>query len=161
VTALFLAVDAGFRSGEVRALEVRDVDFGNHQIILRRTLSEDEEDVPKGKDERRIPMTARLEARMEMACKGKIAKARVVQEDGETPTRQRILTVLHRHLKSVGLPQKTFHSKRHAFVSDMLSRGASAEAVRELAGHSSLTQTQDYAHAAAGDLQKAIAVLGR
>jgi len=39
--AIMLAGLAAMRSGEVRALEVRDVDFDGHRILLRHALSED------------------------------------------------------------------------------------------------------------------------
>jgi len=53
--ATALGVYAGLRSGEIRALEVRDVDLRSDIIFVRRTLSEDEEETPKGLRERCVP----------------------------------------------------------------------------------------------------------
>jgi site-specific recombinase XerD len=39
--AIALATQAGMRMGEVRAIEVRDVDFEGQRLIVRRALSED------------------------------------------------------------------------------------------------------------------------
>ena len=45
------------------------------------------------------------------------------------------------------------------FCSTLIRKGASVEAVRQLAGHSKLAVTQGYVHANAADLTEAIAKL--
>jgi len=61
----------------------------------------------------------------------------------------------------VGLRRWSFHSLRHHFISEIVRRGASLEAVRVLAGHSKLEMTQRYAHATTADLRAAIDRLGK
>jgi hypothetical protein len=51
-TAIALAALAGMRMGEVRALEVRDIDFEQHRILVRRALSEEASLTPKSGHER-------------------------------------------------------------------------------------------------------------
>ena len=53
----------------------------------------------------------------------------------------------------------SFHAHRHFFVTALLNGGASAEAVRVLAGHSKLEMTQRYAHAIGADLEVAMSRL--
>jgi integrase len=160
-TAIALAALAGMRMGEVRALEVRDVDFEQHRILLRRALSEEASLTPKSGHEREIPLAGALEARLREAVKDKLPRARVVLDDGHTPRRQQVLTEFKRLLRRRGLRERSFHSLRHYFITQLLRGGASAEAVRVLAGHSKLEMTQRYAHAAAGDLRAAIDKLGK
>lgn len=64
-------------------------------------------------------------------------------------------------LKRAGLKERSFHSLRHRFISELVRRGAGLEAVRTLAGHSKLDMTQRYAHATADDLRAAIDMLGK
>ena len=53
--AIALAAYAGLRAGEVRALEVRDVDLVGDRILVRRAFSADEVLTPKSTNERVIP----------------------------------------------------------------------------------------------------------
>ena len=160
--AIALAALAGLRMGEVRAVEVRDVDFDHHRILVRRALSEDASLTPKSGHEREVPLAAGLEVRLRDAVKSKLPRARVVlDEEGQTPRRQQVLHQFKRYLRKSGLKERSFHSLRHYFVTQLLKGGASAEAVRVLAGHSKLEMTQRYAHAATADLRAAIDKLGK
>jgi site-specific recombinase XerD len=80
----------------------------------------------------------------------------VLDEEGETPNRQAVLGRFKRFLERSGLKERSFHSLRHYFVTQLLRRGAGLEAVRTLAGHSTLEMTQRYAHATGDDLKAAI-----
>lgn len=52
-----------------------------------------------------------------------------------------------------------FHALRHYFCSKLVRCGASVEAVRVMAGHSTLAITQRYVHAASADLRAVIVKL--
>ncbi len=85
----------------------------------------------------------------------------VLTEDGRTPRRQDVLRRLKRLLRKVGLQERSFHSLRHSFLTRLVRRGASVEAVRMLAGHSSMLVTERYVHATASDLHRAISLLSK
>jgi len=156
-TAIALAALSGMRMGEMRAIEVRDVDFDQRRLLVRRALSEDASLTPKSGHEREVPLVATLERRLRDAVKSKLPRARVVVDDrGDTPDRQIVLHQFKRFLRKNGLKERSFHSLRHYFVTELLRGGASAEAVRVLAGHSKLEMTQRYAHASASDLRAAV-----
>lgn len=155
--AVALAALAGMRSGEVRALEVRDVDFDERRILIRRACSEDVSLTTKTDQERVVPLHPELEPRLREAVKNKLPMARVVlDENGQTPRRQQVLHRYQRFLKKAGIRRWSFHSLRHYFISQLVRRGAGLEAVRVLAGHSKLEMTQRYAHANAADLRSAM-----
>lgn len=157
-TAIALAIFAGLRSGEVRALEVRDIDIAGSRILVRRALSEDEVLAPKSGHERIVPLAPELAGVLAGALRDKLPAARVVvNARGRTPNRQHLLTALKALQRRHGLKERSFHSLRHYFCSKLVSLGASIEAVRLLAGHSDLATTQRYVHAAGGDLRDAIA----
>jgi integrase len=158
--AIALSVYAGLRMGEVRGLEVRDVDFKRDRILVRHALSADEVMPPKSGHERVVPLAPELRALLEEAVRLKMPHARVVvSERGETPRRQRVLGAFKRFEQKLGVREWSFHSLRHYFCSALIRRGASVEAVRLLAGHSKLDVTQRYVHATADDLRAAIARL--
>lgn len=160
--AIRLAALAGMRSGEVRAVEVRDVDLDQHRILIRRACSEDVAMTPKNDQERVVPLVPELEACLREAMKGKLPRARlVVDENGNTPRRQQLLHRFRRFLEREGIRHWSFHALRHYFISELVRRGAGLEAVRLLAGHSKLEMTQRYAHANAADLRSAMAKLAK
>ena len=80
---------------------------------------------------------------------------------GKTPSRQTVLRVFKLYLLDAGLKERSFHALRHYFISELMRGGASAEAVRVLAGHSTLEMTQRYAHVVTADLRSAIDRLGQ
>jgi len=84
--AIALGAMAGLRMGEARALEVRDVDFERHRILVRRAMSDEASLTPKSGHEREVPMAAGLEARLRVAAKDKLPRARLLLDDeGLTP----------------------------------------------------------------------------
>ena len=160
--AVALAAFAGMRCGEVRALEVRDVDFVEHRLLIRRALSEDVSLTTKTGQERVVPLVPELEERLRGAVKAKLPKARiVVDENGLTPRRQAVLYRFQKFLKQADVRRWSFHSLRHHFISELVRRGAGLEAVRVLAGHTKLATTQIYAHATAADLRSAMDKLAK
>jgi len=101
-----------------------------------------------------------LAAHLQAHVDGQAHDATVVtDETGKTPRQQEVLRTLKRLLRKLGLKERSFHSLRHSFLSRLVRRGASVEAVRMLAGHSSLTVTERYVHATASDLRRAIGLL--
>lgn len=155
--AIALAIYAGLRAGEIRALQVRDVDLNQNLIVVRHALSLEERVTPKSGHERIVPLAPQLREILVDAMRSKLPQASVVvTSEGTIPNRQALLTKLtalqHRHK----LPAHSFHALRHYFCSTLVRRGASVEAVRMLAGHSRLEVTQRYVHATASDLRGAI-----
>lgn len=160
-TAIALAAYAGLRQGEVRALEVRDVDLKEGRLTIRRALSEDDLTTPKSGHERAIPIASELVPILAEAVKGKFPMTRVVVNTrGHTPGRAHVLSALKDMQRRHGLRERSFHSLRHAFCSRLASVGANVEAVRLLAGHSSISVTQRYVHARGDELVDAISRLG-
>jgi integrase len=130
--AIALASLAGLRTGEVRALEVRDVDLRGGRIRVRRSLSAGELVDPKGRDERTVPLAPALARALEGAMAGKAPRDRVVVDRrGRTPGEgclNRAWQRLQRGL--VGHTSWHFHQLRHFFATAVLSHGANVEAVR-------------------------------
>lgn len=159
-TAIALAAYAGMRQGEVRALEVCDVDFDGNRILVRRAFSDDEVLTPKSTHERVVPLFPELRDILVEPTRRKLPHARVVfTERGSTPGRAHVLTALKRLEEKLVLREWSFHSLRHFFISALVRNGASIEVVRLLAGHSKLDVTQRYVHAEASELRAAVSRL--
>jgi len=111
-----LAAHAGLRSGEVRALEVRDVDLVRGEIQVRRAMSAGEVTTTKSDEERTVPIAPELRPVLEAACQGKRPSDRVVRtERGTTPSRQNVLDRLTR--VQVGTVSRGTPSTRSATTS--------------------------------------------
>lgn len=159
-TLIRLSAHAGLRMGEGLALEVGDVDLDHGLLLVRRALSAGEVLTPKSVDERVVPLTLELAAHLGDAVAAKAPDACVVLNDRSlTPARQDVLARFKRLERKLGLKERSFHALRHSFLSRLVRRGASVEAVRVLAGHSSLTVTERYVHATGNDLRHAIDLL--
>ena len=158
--AIALAAYAGMRQGEVRALEVRDVDFDGNRILVRRAFSDDEVLTPKSTHERVVPLFPELRDILVEPTRLKLPATRVVlNQRGSTPGRAHVLMALKRLEEKLGLREWSFHSLRHFFISALVRNGASIEVVRLLAGHSKLDVTQRYVHAEASELRSAMSRL--
>jgi integrase len=157
-TALGLAVYAGLRSGEIRALQVGDIDLKEGLLRVSRTLSEDEEETPKGEKERCVPIVEQLKPILVEAMEGKKPRERILQtRNGTSPKRQHPLLALVALQKKLGMERHwSMHALRHAFCSHLIRVGTGVEAVRALAGHGSIRVTNRYVHANAADLRQAM-----
>jgi integrase len=155
--AIGLAAYAGLRAGEVRALEVRDVDVVNERILVRRAFSANEVLTPKSTHERVVPLIPELRAILAPALKSKLPNARVIlTRNGTTPKRSHVLTALKYLETKLGVRAWSFHALRHFFISELVRLGVSIEVIRQLAGHSKLDVTQRYVHAEASELRAAM-----
>jgi integrase len=156
--AVALGVYAGLRSGEIRALRVGDIDLDVGVIRVVRTFSADEEEQPKGDKERIVPVAPQLADILRTAMQGKGKDERVVVTNrGTTPCRQHVLSRLVELQVRLGARRTwSVHALRHAFCSHLVRVGVGIEAVRALAGHSSIRVTNRYVHATGADLRGAM-----
>jgi len=160
--AVALTAFAGLRQGEVRAIEVRDVDLKQDLIRVRRAFSDQEVLTPKSGNERIVPIVPDLRPILVEAVRGKLPMARIViTATGRTPTRQYVLAALKKLEERIKTRPWSFHALRHYFITALSRRGVFIEAVRLLAGHSSLAVTQRYMHATANDLKEAMSKLNK
>ena len=151
--AVALAGLAGLRSGEIRALEVRDIDWKRNRIMVRHAMSREVKLSTKTDRERIVPIWPDLAPILREASEGKEPGDGVVMTRfGAIPCRnifgQRLAHVLAMH----GLPRVRPHMLRHYFLSTLLSRGATVEQVRMVAGHSDIATTGIYLHAGVDDV---------
>jgi len=159
--AIALAALAGLRCGEVRALEVRDVDLDAKRLVVRRAFSADEVCMPKGRDERAVPVTPLLASILAQACEGKASTMRLAVDARGEALREAAIGDAWRRLQArLGIePSWRFHQLRHFFGTTCLRGGGNVEAVRRLLGHRDLASTTRYVHATERDMVAAVGAL--
>jgi integrase len=139
-----LGGEAGLRSGEMVALEWRDVDF-QKRICVERSAWKGQVAAQKGGRLRQVPLTRRLAAALRQHRH--VRGPRVMyQDDGRPLTEKVVQNLVTRSARTAGLQGNGPHILRHAFCSHLAMRGAGARAIQELAGHRSITTTQRYMH---------------
>ncbi len=149
---ILLGGDAGFRMGEMMALEWSHVHFARNQIDIKKALKLGEERPPKHRSYRSVEMTERLRE----ALQGLLTKTgRVLRPIGLlTPrwggtniTEKKMAYALSLAEKSAGLiPRGRLHMLRHTFGARLAMAGATIKEIAQLMGHKNLSTTEIYMH---------------
>ena len=143
--ALELLYASGIRVGELVAVDLEDISFGERLVRVK----------GKGKKERLVPFGKKAEAglRAYLQARPDILKDRLSQNAlflnyrGERLTSRSVERIVGKYIRRTAVRRKISpHSLRHSFASHLLSRGADLRVIQELLGHASLATTQKYTH---------------
>ena len=154
-----LMLDAGLRVGEAVALEVSDLYYNGVPVTSIRVRTA----ITKSKNERSVPVTARLKKALEEYAQRDPADNFVWPSSYVFPradntkhitTRQVERIVNKAAWKVLGRPVNP-HVLRHTFASRLM-RVTNTRTVQELLGHEHLSSTQIYMHPNEQDKTKAI-----
>lgn len=137
----------GARGASVASLEWADIHFPSKRLYL----SSRKGGIGKMK---RIPFpmySALYELMMKLVPDSNPPRFVFVDEAGRQLTGHRISDTCYRLIKASGLKGVVLYSLRHALAVDLTENGVSIEIVRQLMGHSSISQTQTYAQGVGAD----------
>lgn len=148
---------AGLRTGEVLALEWRDIDLDARRIHVERQAREGKVGPLKDDESRIVPLQAPLvpilrEWRLRMGGDGLLFRPSKNGggRPGRAPTFVQIHTlhkVLAKALVASKLPRLTWYqATRHTFASQWVLAGGSIVRLQKIMGHSSVDVTERYAH---------------
>jgi integrase len=142
-----LAGEAGLRIGEVRGLRwAEDVDLVAGTITVSQQEHKGEVGTPKGRTRRTIPMTERLlDALRSLPV---VRTGRVVLPDGEALTDGRTTHAIYRICRRAGLPERAWHTLRHAFGTHAAMFGVNPWRLQTWMGHKRIDETMRYVHVA-------------
>ena len=156
---VLLGGDAGLRRGEIVGLRWSDVDLRRQQLNVSRSIVIGVEALPKGGKPRVVPMTQALVAAL--TKHRHLRGDRVVcQDDGSPLTPKMVRMAMQKAQRRAGFePNGRIHVLRHTFCSQLAMRGAPAMAIKELAGHESVTTTAIYMHLSPAARESAIKLL--
>lgn len=146
---ILFALSTGARVSEQLAIEWGDLDFKNKLIVIRRATIRGEVGPTKSGRERKVPMSATLEAALKR--NRHLRGPRVFCDAKGKPLEDWILLDrLHVVCKRAGLRHVRWHDLRHSFASQLVMAGTPIRQVQEWLGHSSITTTLRYSHLAPG-----------
>ena len=156
---------AGLRSGEMLALEWRDVDLRRGSLTVSRNVYRGVVGSPKGGKSRTVPLAGNL---LEALRQSKGAATAPVIDRGEGkrchPSQLRDWMEHAQRLAGIAAPDTEsgrLHILRHTFGSLLVLAGVNLLEVQRLMGHSSINTTMGYLHLVKGSAEAAIAALER
>lgn len=150
---LLLGYGSGLRLSELVHLEWRDIQFDEHQIMVRNG---------KGKKDRRVMLPFVL---MEALRHYKVAQESgqyvfAGQYAGEPYSSRSVQAVMAQAVKRAGLEKKaTVHTLRHSFATHLLEHGTDLRYIQTLLGHHSVKTTMIYTHVLPSKLKKLVSPL--
>ena len=148
--AIWIGILSGLRPGEVQALRKRDVDFVGQQIYIRATYSRKSKHLqpyPKQKHHGRAPMPPPLAEFLRMHLATKADDDFVVNSPHNEMLRYSyFLKQLRKLCREAGVTVVTPHELRHSAGELYIEMGATAEDLRRLLNHQSLSVTKKYIH---------------
>jgi integrase len=158
--AVVIAVDAGLRRGELRALKWTDINEVSNTIVVKRSLWRRIETTPKSRKPRSIDISDRLRAALAANKATKLRGPYVLSNaDGGAFGDEHMHDTIKRLARAAKLDDVAWHTLRHTFCTRLAMLGAPVRAIQELAGHASITTTMRYMHYAPKSGAQAIALL--
>ena len=130
-----VALHTGMRSGEIRNLNWRDLDFDSGFLIIRDSKNGESRHVPMDSTVvdlfRNYPRTPGSDLVFTNAAGGRIGWL----QHG-----------FRKALGRVGITDLHFHDLRHTFASQWMMAGGELYALKDILGHKTIAMTQRYAH---------------
>lgn len=157
---LEILYSAGIRSGELRKLDIYDVNLHDKLVHIKN---------PKNKKDRIVPTGEKAKAAIEeYLSKSRPRLARISSADpkenalflsqyGKRMSKGSIPYILRTYSKKMSLGKRiTPHCLRHSFATHLLGNGAQLPTIQKLLGHTRIKTTQIYLQIAQPDLKKTI-----
>lgn len=157
---LVVAVRAGLRRGELRALRWSDVDLERRIIHVRQSFRRQAMGLPKGGRSREVEMSEEV-ARVLSAHRHDRGLYVFYKADGEHFTEGDTRQPVERLRRAAGLRHIMWHVLRHTFCSHLVMAGVPLRIVQALAGHTTYRTTERYAHLSPDVRGQAVRVLDR
>jgi integrase len=159
--AVLVAVDAGLRQGELRALKWTDISTVTGKVTVQRSRWRNIDGPPKSGKPRSLSLTQRalkaLHATRETKLRGPYVFSRA--KDGGAFGAEYMNETIDRLTRTAGLNKSGWHTLRHTFCTRLAMKGVPPKTIQELAGHASLATTMRYMHVVKGAADAAIALL--
>ena len=160
-TMIVVALKTGMRLGELLALRWADVDLVTGRVMVRRNYVRGHVGTPKNGKAREIPLCDDAIAALTdhpTRFRGGLV---FCNKKGDFLTKEMSKHPLWRACKRAGLPfpHLGWHALRHSFASHLAMRGATAKAIQELLGHSTIEMTNRYMHLSPDARREAVQLL--
>ena len=158
--AVYIMMNTGIRSGEMRAMSVEQIDFENGVITIDRAVKHTEElGKPKNGKTRYIPLEEDVVEFLQSKLHGEsgyiVGGSHHVTRAGFRSRYLHFFNRLNKYLESMGQERigiKPPHATRHTFSTLRQKNGMPIAMVSELLGHSSTEVTDKYTHLGSVDI---------
>jgi integrase len=147
--SILFALHTGARAGEQLALQWGDVDFGSRLVVFRRSSTRGVVGPTKSGRERRVPLSASLEAALKR-IRHLRSKLVFCNPDGSAMKIDQLHERLWGACRRAGIREVRWHDLRHSFASHLAMRGVPIPQIQQWMGHSTITMTMRYAHLSPG-----------
>jgi integrase len=158
-TMILLALRAGLRISELRALEWGDVDLEAGRVLVKRQEWEGHVDTPKGGKSAEVPLSNEIRQALATLPSRFARKYVFPGPKGKMLTRGECNSPLWRACRKAGLREVGWHVLRHSFASQLAMAGVSLKAIQELMRLSSIAMVLRYAHLTPTVRRDAVALL--
>lgn len=156
----FTGFRTGARLGELCALEWQDLDLVERRMHIARSVHRGHVTTPKNGRDRWLDLSPQL---AELLAEHRRSHPRWVRvfpgRNGSYLNRDNIKHPWTRITAASGLPPIRLHDMRHSCASQLVIAGVPLAVVKEILGHSSIAQTERYAHLSRPVIQSAVALL--
>ncbi len=134
----------GMRFAEFANLKWQHIDFKHKLVIVKST---GEFRTKTKKSERRIPMSNSLFEMLNQMKSQSESEFVFPAPGGGILKERKLLDVCKKIAKNAGIKSNAFlHKFRHTYATILIQRGVRIEDIKELLGHSSIKETEMYAH---------------
>ncbi len=159
-TMFWIAAETGMRTGEIRALDVRDVRSG--YLLVRKSVWRGHTNAPKNGKERAFQISPALEGRLRVSCAGRDAGLLFHAAAGQAWNASTLSRHLYKTLDSLRIPRAGMHAFRHGNESLMDQLAVPMKVRQERLGHAagSKLTLNSYTHASGEDHRLAAERLG-
>lgn len=141
---IMLMLDCGLRLGEIVNLQLDDIDFVNHYLVIN----------GKGSKQRVVPFGSALSGQLAIYFDyrnsvSSVSSSVFLTQKNTSITHNTIKMLFARIKKIKGFARIYPHLLRHTFATNYIYNGGNLEVLRVLMGHSTINITQIYIHLAA------------
>jgi len=138
----------GNRLSTICDLKISDVDFQNHEILLKKV---------KNKRQYIIPLSVRLEKILLdylLYRKGESDDYLFCNRHGEKLKKAALATAIARYNRDRGVEKTSIHLYRHTFAKNWILNGGDIFRLKSILGHSSIDIVKEYAEMFGSDLKR-------
>ena len=138
----------GNRLSTVANIQIKDVDFENHEVSLRKV---------KNKRQYTIPLAPSLEKTLAEYLdyrRGSPEDYLFCTKFGGQMRKDAITTAIYRYNRERGVLKTSIHLFRHTFAKNWILNGGDIFRLKSLLGHSSIEIVKEYVNMFGGDLRK-------
>jgi len=138
----------GNRLNTIANIQIKDVDFENHEVHLRKV---------KNKRQYTIPLAPSLEKTLAEYLdyrRGSLEDYLFCTKFGGQMRKDAITTAIYRYNQERGVLKTSIHLFRHTFAKNWILNGGDIFRLKSLLGHSSIEIVKEYVNMFGGDLKK-------